>query len=237
MIGIYKITEIDNPTNFYVGKSNNIQRRFKEHQTKTYEQSRIPFDYIIKEKGINAFTYEILEECSIEELSEKEKYWTDKLEATKSGNVFDGGLGDVVGSNNPKAKLTEEDVINIRLAYANHKKQKEVYEDYKSIISFGYFQNLWQGRSWSHIMPEVFTEENKQYYIYQNSLGSNGASSAFTEEEVIIIRQRYVNESAKEIYKDYSDRVSYQTFQAMLWGRSYKNLPIYKKQERKWINI
>ena len=237
MIGIYKITEIDNPTNFYVGKSNNIQRRFKEHQTKTYEQSRIPFDNEIKEKGINAFTYEILEECSIEELSEKEKYWTDKLEATKSGNVFDGGLRDVVGSNNPKAKLTEEDVINIRLAYANHKKQKEVYEDYKSIISFGYFQNLWQGRSWSHIMPEVFTEENKQYYIYQNSLGSNGASSAFTEEEVIIIRQRYVNESAKEIYKDYSDRVSYQTFQAMLWGRSYKNLPIYKKQERKWINI
>ena len=237
MIGIYKITEIDNPTNFYVGKSNNIQRRFKEHQTKTYEQSRIPFDDEIKEKGINAFTYEILEECSIEELSEKEKYWTDKLEATKYGNVFDGGLRDVVGSNNPKAKLTEEDVINIRLAYANHKKQKEVYEDYKSIISFGYFQNLWQGRSWSHIMPEVFTEENKQYYIYQNSLGSNGASSAFTEEEVIIIRQRYVNESAKEIYKDYSDRVSYQTFQAMLWGRSYKNLPIYKKQERKWINI
>lgn len=237
MIGIYKITEIDNPTNFYVGKSNNIQRRFKEHQTKTYEQSRIPFDDEIKEKGINAFTYEILEKCSIEELSEKEKYWTDKLEATKSGNVFDGGLRDVVGSNNPKAKLTEEDVINIRLAYANHKKQKEVYEDYKSIISFGYFQNLWQGRSWSHIMPEVFTEENKQYYIYQNSLGSNGASSAFTEEEVIIIRQRYVNESAKEIYKDYSDRVSYQTFQAMLWGRSYKNLPIYKKQERKWINI
>ena len=237
MIGIYKITEIDNPTNFYVGKSNNIQRRFKEHQTKTYEQSRIPFDDEIKEKGINAFTYEILEECSIEELSKKEKYWTDKLEATKSGNVFDGGLRDVVGSNNPKAKLTEEDVINIRLAYANHKKQKEVYEDYKSIISFGYFQNLWQGRSWSHIMPEVFTEENKQYYIYQNSLGSNGASSAFTEEEVIIIRQRYVNESAKEIYKDYSDRVSYQTFQAMLWGRSYKNLPIYKKQEKKWINI
>lgn len=237
MIGIYKITEIDNPTNFYVGKSNNIQRRFKEHQTKTYEQSRIPFDNEIKEKGIDAFTYEILEECSVEELSEKEKYWTNKLEATKSGNVFEGGLRDVVGSNNPKAKLTEEDVINIRLAYANHKKQKEVYEDYKSIISFGYFQNLWQGRSWSHIMPEVFTEENKQYYIYQNSLGSNGAYSAFTEEEVIIIRQRYVNESAKEIYKDYSDRVSYQTFQAMLWGRSYKNLPIYKKQERKWINI
>ena len=29
MIGIYKITEKENPTMFYVGKSNNIERRFK----------------------------------------------------------------------------------------------------------------------------------------------------------------------------------------------------------------
>ena len=86
-------------------------------------------------------------------------------------------------------------------------------------------------------MPEVFTEENKQYYIYQNSLGANGAAAKFTDEEVIQIRQRYVEENAKQIYADYQDRVSYQTFQAMLWGRSYKNLPIYKKKEKKWINI
>ena len=37
MIGIYKITEIDNPDMFYIGKSNDIKRRFKEHQQKTYE--------------------------------------------------------------------------------------------------------------------------------------------------------------------------------------------------------
>lgn len=86
-------------------------------------------------------------------------------------------------------------------------------------------------------MPEVFTEENKKYYIYQNSLGENGASAQFTDEEVIVLRKRYVNESAKEIYKDYQDRVKYQTFQAILWGRTYKNLPIYKKKEKKWINI
>ena len=44
----------------------------------------------IKETGKDAFDFEILELCSIEELSEKEKYWTDKLQATKSGNIFDG---------------------------------------------------------------------------------------------------------------------------------------------------
>ena len=237
MIGLYKITEKENPKMFYVGKSNDIERRFKEHKTKTYEQSRIPFDGYIKEKGIDAFTYEILEECSIEELSEREKYWVDKLNAKASGNKFEGGLRDVVGSHNPNAKLTEEDVKKIRIAYNNHKRQKDVYEEYKNIITFQSFQNVWQGRSWSHIMPEVFTEENKQYYKTEQSKGEQGTGAKFTNEEVINIRKRYVNESAKNIYNDYKDRVSYQTFQQILWGRYYSELPIYKKKEKKWINI
>lgn len=236
MIGIYKITEKNNPTIFYVGKSNDIQRRFNEHIQKTYKQSRIPFDDYITKKGKDAFDFEILELCSIEELSEKEKYWTDKLQATKSGNVFDGGLTDVIGENNPKAKLTEADIIYIRESYNKHKKQKEVYERFKDLISFNYFQNIWQGRSWAHIMPEVFTEENKQYYTYENSRGENSKNSTFTNEEIMTIRTRYVNESAKQIYEDYKDRVAYQSFQMILWGRYYDNLPIYKKKEKQWIN-
>ena len=237
MIGIYKITEKNNPTNFYVGQSNDIDRRFKEHIYKTSKQSRIPFDDQITNKGKDAFLFEVLEVCSINELNDKEKYWINKLNATKSGNKNEGGLTDVIGNHNPKAKMTEKDVIRIRQAYANHERQKDVYKEFENKISFGYFQNLWQGRSWSHIMPEVFTEANKQYYIYQNSQGSNGASAQFTDEEVIQLRHRYVNETAKKIYEDYKDRVSYQTFQAMLWGRSYSTLPIYKKKEKKWINI
>jgi group I intron endonuclease len=237
MIGIYKITEKENPTMFYVGKSNDIKRRFKEHIQKSYNQSRIPFDDYITQKGKDAFNYEILELCSLEELNQKEKEWISKLKATESGNKFEGGLTDVVGSHNPKAKLTEEDVIKIRQAYNNHLKQKDVYKEYKDIISFGYFQSVWQGRSWAHIMPEVFTQENKDYYIYENSKGGNGASAKFSDKEVIKIRKRYVDESAKQIYEDYKERISYQAFQAMLWGRSYSTLPIYKKKEKKWINI
>ena len=237
MIGIYKITEKENPNNIYVGKSNDIQRRFYEHQTKTYKQSRIPFDGYIKEKGKNAFIYEILVECELEQLSEKEKYWVEKLEAKKSGNKFDGGLRDVVGTHNPNAKLTEKDVIEIRKAYNNHCKQREVYNKYKNKITFQSFQNLWQGRSWSHIMPEVFTEENKLYYKTEQSKGENSSNAKFTDEEVITIRKRYVNESAKAIYENYKDRISYQAFQQILWGRHYSELPIYKKKEKKWINI
>lgn len=236
MIGIYKIENLNNGK-IYIGQSNDIERRFYEHKTKG-KTSRIPLDVEIQKEGVSSFSYEVVEECSTEELNQKETYWINFYQSNIKGyNKNEGGLSNLIGGQNPKAKLTEEDVIKIRQAYAEHKKQKDVYEEYKDIISFSYFQNLWQGRSWSHIMPEVFTEENKQYYIYQNSNGSNGASAKFTDEEVINIRNRYVNESAKTIYEDYKNRVSYQTFQAMLWGRSYKTLPIYKKKEKQWINI
>lgn len=237
MIGIYKITEIENPTIFYVGKSNDIERRFKEHIYKSSKQSRIPFDDYIKEKGKDAFKYEILEECTLTQLNEREQYWIIRLNAKNSGNKFDGGLTNVVGEHNPNSKLTENDVKNIRIAYNNHLKQKDVYENYKDKITFQYFQNLWQGRAWAHIMPEVFTEENKQYYTSQATKGEDSASAKFSNEEVIEIRHRYVNESAKQIYEDYKNRVSYQSFQMILWGRYYKELPIYKKKEKKWINI
>lgn len=65
-------------------------------------------------------------------------------------------------------------------------------------------------------MPEVFTKENKEYYIYQNSNGQNGKSAKLTDEEVLLIRKRYVNETAKEIYKDYKDKISFQTLQQIL---------------------
>lgn len=236
MIGIYKITNKLNGKS-YIGQSNNIERRIKEHQTKG-ASSRIPLDIAIQKYGKDNFIYEVIEEVLPEQLNERESFWIKYYNTVETGyNCSEGGDQQSIGENNGKAKITEADVIEIRKAYNSHLKQKDVYEKYKDIISFGYFQNLWQGRSWSHVMPEVFTKENKDYYIYQNSIGSQGSSAKFSDDEVIAIRKRYVDENAKTIYEDYKDRVSYQTFQAMLWGRSYKNLPIYKKKEKKWINI
>lgn len=72
MIGIYKITNKKTGKS-YIGQSNDIIRRFKEHQTKG-EKSRIPVDVAIQKYGKDAFKYEVLEECSIEELNKKEQY-------------------------------------------------------------------------------------------------------------------------------------------------------------------
>ena len=236
MIGIYKITNKKNGK-AYVGQSNNIERRFTQHCYKG-EKSRIPLDMAIQKYGKDNFAFEIIEECPLEKLNERESYWIKYYNTIENGyNCSEGGDQQSIGENNGRSKLTEEDVIKIRTAYANHKKQQEVYQDYKDIISFGYFQNLWQGRSWSHIMPEVFTEENKKYYTHENSKGDKSVSAKFTNDEVLQIRQRYVKESAKAIFEDYKDKISYQSLQQILWGRYYSDLPIYKKKEKKWINV
>ena len=236
MIGIYKITN-KNTGKSYIGQSNDIERRFKEHQT-AGKKSRIPVDIAIQKCGKNLFTYEIIEKCPINQLNEKEEYWIKFYDTFNNGyNCNPGGEQSSIGENNGRAKLTESDVKIIRQAYANHERQKDIYELFKDKVSFKYFQNVWRGVSWNNIMPEVFSEENKNYYIYNNSKNDNSSKAKFSNEEILIIRQRYVNESAKEIYKDYEDRIGFQGFQAILWGRSYSTLPLYKKKEKRWINI
>ena len=138
--------------------------------------------------------------------------------------------------NNGRAILTEDDVKVIRNAYANHLRRKDVYLKFKDKISFATFANVWDGSTWGHVMPEVFTKENKTYYSKEATNGEKSFSAKFTNEEVIHLRERYVNEDARSIYEDYKDRCSYTTLQQILWGRTYKNLPIYKKKEKKWIN-
>lgn len=235
MIGIYKITNKLN-NKVYIGQSNNIERRFSEHCYKGVK-SRIPVDIAIEKDGINNFTFEIVELCQTEQLNEKETYWIKYFNSVQEGyNCSYGGDQQSSGENNGRAQIKEEDVRNIRKAYNEHKRRKDVYNNYKDKITFSTFSKIWDGTQWSHIMPEVYTEENLLYYRIQATNGELSENAAFTNEEVINIRKRYVKETAKEIYEDFKDRCTYQTLQQILWGRTYKDLPIYKKKTKEWIN-
>lgn len=70
MIGIYKITNKINSLS-YIGQSKQLERRINSHM-RSYEDSEI--DDAIKKYGVNNFTFEVLEECSIESLNDREIY-------------------------------------------------------------------------------------------------------------------------------------------------------------------
>lgn len=233
MIGIYKITnKLSGKT--YIGQSNNIERRLKEHKYKT----DIPVEIAIQKYGANNFIFEVLEECSIEVLDEREKYYIN-LYNTYRGNGYNCNEGGGCSNyeNNGRTKLTNEDVYNIREAYDKHLRRKDVYKNYEDKITFGAFASIWDGSTWKGIHSDVYTPENKEYYKHQATNGEASDRALFTNEEVIAMRTRYVNETADEIYKDYKDRCALQTLKAILWGNTYKNLPLYKKREKRWINI
>lgn len=106
MIGIYKIT---NKTNgkVYIGQSSNIEQRWKRHQQVPYnpnsEQYEYPLYRAIRKYSLNNFNFEIIEECSKEELNDKEIYWIqyyDSCNPKKGYNLSTGGSGNHFGKLN-----------------------------------------------------------------------------------------------------------------------------------------
>lgn len=226
MIGIYKIT--NNVTGkFYIGQSKNIERRFIDHNTKSHNSEII--DKNINLYGKSNFTYEILEECSIDELDEKENYYIKKYNAVQYGyNILNGGQlnGYRCGENNGNAKITESDVYYIREMYSKHKLRSDIYNEFKDKISESGFNSLWQGRCWTNVHMDVYTEDNKNYYIGRK----------LTDDEVMDLRNRYVYTTLDELYKSVKDKYSYSGFKKIIYGYTYSHLPIYDKTHKIWIN-
>lgn len=85
--GIYKITYT--PTGeIYIGKSTNIGERWKQHIKSSLNIGTIAHSSLhtyIDKKGIWNFTFEILEEVSKENLTEKEKWYINFYESDKYG--------------------------------------------------------------------------------------------------------------------------------------------------------
>ena len=85
MCGIYKITNQLNGK-VYIGQSNDIQRRWKEHKRPSkFLPSKTKLYEAFKEYGIENFSFEVLEECEEEQLNEKEKYYINKYNSIENG--------------------------------------------------------------------------------------------------------------------------------------------------------
>ena len=75
MIGIYKIENLINHK-IYVGQSIHIERRLKEH---CFPSGDSLISKAIKKYGKENFSFELIEECSLEELNDRESYYIQKF--------------------------------------------------------------------------------------------------------------------------------------------------------------
>ena len=91
MIGIYKIENIINHKK-YIGQSVDIVKRWQYHKAiyKTLDHSKLYAS--MRKYGLDNFSFEILEECTIDKLNEREIYWIDYYNTYKNGyNSTPGG--------------------------------------------------------------------------------------------------------------------------------------------------
>lgn len=113
--GIYKITNLINGK-CYIGQSVNIKQRWKDHRTRAMSKGSEGFEShfyrSIRKYGLENFSFEILEECSKEELNEKEKFYVSKYSSNQEefGYNLTAG-GDSVGQKSKK--LSDEELRNV----------------------------------------------------------------------------------------------------------------------------
>lgn len=95
MIGIYKITNRINGK-IYIGQSIDIQYRWKQHLKALNDNkySHLKIYQAFKKYGIENFSFEIIEQCTENDLDEREKYWIKYYDSYNSGyNMTIGGTG------------------------------------------------------------------------------------------------------------------------------------------------
>lgn len=155
--GIYRIINKINGHS-YIGLSNNIEKRFKDHINKAFNLNDKEKDKIlykaIRKYGKDNFYYEILEECPPEQLKEKEIYYINLYNTYKNredynetpGGDLVGERGIHKGENHGKAILTDEEVIFCRKCYSEGSRSRNIWEQYfKSKISYDSFLKVWHG--------------------------------------------------------------------------------------------
>ena len=190
--GIYKIKNLIN-NKIYIGQSVFIEQRWAAHRyAGRNAKDNYPIHKAMNEYGIENFSFEIIEECDITELNDKEVYWIQFYDSYKNGyNATPGGTM-VQGENNPRAILDEVTVFEIRQLYNNHVPFKKAFELYKDRISKRGFQKVWHYETWLHICPEVYTEENRRWHATEAKkhlggnvdIGYNNLERACSEEEI-----------------------------------------------------
>lgn len=82
MTGIYKITSPSGKN--YIGQSINIEKRFKQYFFLNCKQQYKIYNSL-KKYGVENHIFQVIEECNIELLNERERYWQDFYNVIKNG--------------------------------------------------------------------------------------------------------------------------------------------------------
>lgn len=222
-IGIYCITNNINHKK-YIGLSKNCEKRWADHRAKSINSSRKddlakPLYRAMRKYGVHNFNFKILEECSEDQLQEKEIFWIGHYNSYKTGYNATLG-GDLpsrntvhIGEEHGMAKLSEKEVAQCRMWYKEGKESSVIWnKHFSDIIPYSGFLKMWHGKTWKHVMPEVFKHNPRPRRKFDDATIRN-IKAMFLE-----------GKSCAQVYHHYNKKISRTTINDIYHNRRYKDI-------------
>ena len=158
MIGVYCIQNNING-HAYVGQSCDIERRWRRHSVEYLNPVSKAYGYPLyrafRKYGIENFTFSIVEQCAIEELNQKEKYYIDKYDSCFHG------YNQTLGGYNCGTK--KDAVIKvIELLESTDKTHQEIADECN--VSKDMVQGINTGRYWHYNREYPIQKKHKALF-------------------------------------------------------------------------
>ena len=238
--GIYMVVNMINHKK-YIGQSKNIKKRFQNHHLVDYKNENncsynTKFYQAIRKYGIDNFEVIVLQLCKEEELDDLEIKFIKEFDTFKNGyNSTEGGQfwspnihseeietkrrqtreknKSLMSENHPRAKLTNQQVWDIRQRYIDGESIKDIYQDFKDLYSSQQtFKRIVLGQTY----VTVGNIPNKEQIRHTNA--------KLTDVQVKEIRNSYKKGviSYRELGEKYG--LSESSIAAIIKRKTYKNI-------------
>jgi group I intron endonuclease len=257
-IGIYKITNMSNGK-CYIGQSVNLDSRLSDHKREllkgTHHNKHMRRAF--KQVGIKRFTFDVLEECNIEHLNEKEVWWIEFFDSTNRdcGYNFESGGG----AGKRMHQETREEMSKARMGEGNPMYGKKLSKAHAHAIRLrnrgnNNILNESDVSIIKQLLAEGVTQSElcKQFNVHHSTIGKiyscdNWAWVSEELNETLMNRTATIRDAkmdkARELYgkgyscKEVSDVVGYSQhyIQKILGGDRAEGLKVLATEKRKAI--
>lgn len=185
MIGIYKIENLINH-HIYIGQSIDIEDRWKKEKQNAFcstsKSYQYPLSRAFRKYGIDNFSFEVIEECEMEQLNSRERYWVAYY------NSFFEGYNQTPGGDSPVNNRPKEVILSIiHDLETTDLYHREIAEKWK--VSTELVQGINTGRYWFF--------ENKTYPLQTRHKGKSRHYDIDTK--ICEVAKNYCIKCGKEI--------------------------------------
>lgn len=183
MIGIYKVTNLINGK-IYIGQSQHIETRWYSHKNDYNNPNSSGYTSMfynaMRKYGVENFQFEVIEECPLDKLNEREQYWIEYFHSYwgfEKSNGYNMTLGgDKRGS---KVKLKYNEVLEIQELLINDTlSQTKIGEKYG--VTEATISDINLGKTWTN---------DKLDYPLRKQRYKNGKLAKYTKESLPVTKE------------------------------------------------